>query len=303
MKFAIAMVTYNRLSCLKKAIKCYEEQSYKPTYIVIVDNCSTDGTDVFLKDWMKVPSELHKLVVTTESNLGGSGGFYRALDTAENIDCDFVFLADDDAYADRDMLKYLMDYYSAYPEQNKIAALCTKNINQGKIDTMHRRRIYRGLVSLKQVWLDESYYNSQAFEVEELSFVGAAIKREVINNIGLPKQEYFIYYDDTEYSARIRSMGKIMCVSASTMYHDSPAPDGSFSWKTYYVVRNEIDSIKSHFPKRYYYYSVVSHYIKNVSVASLLKKRTKQERRMCKTAIEDAIHGRLGKNPDFLPKK
>lgn len=303
MKFAIAMVTFNRLVCLQKALECYESQSYKPAFIVVVNNCSTDGTKEFLDKWKDRSSEISKIVITCDSNLGGSGGFYKALEEAQILDCDFIFMADDDAYADPDMLKSLNSYYEHSKKREKISALCTKNINKGKIDTMHRRRVNRGLFNITQKWVPETEYLKRAFPIDELSFVGAAVKTSIIREIGLPKQEYFIYYDDTEYSARIRSKGQIVCVSGSVMYHDSPAPDGSFSWKTYYIIRNELDNIKSHYPRRYFKFAVANHYIKKVSVFSLLKHRTIAQREMCKEAIDDAIKGNLGKNPKYSPSK
>ena len=43
-KIAAVIVTYNRLTKLKKALASYEQQLHKPNYMVIVDNASTDGT-------------------------------------------------------------------------------------------------------------------------------------------------------------------------------------------------------------------------------------------------------------------
>ena len=52
-RIGVVIVTYNRKEKLRKAIQCYEEQEYKPRFIVVVDNNSTDGTKEFLLDWSK----------------------------------------------------------------------------------------------------------------------------------------------------------------------------------------------------------------------------------------------------------
>ena len=52
LSIGVVLVTFNRLEELKKAIPCYEEQTLKPKYIIVVNNCSTDGTDEYLADWI-----------------------------------------------------------------------------------------------------------------------------------------------------------------------------------------------------------------------------------------------------------
>lgn len=48
MKINCVVVTYNRLSLLKECLSALENQTYPIQRIVIVDNCSTDGTSEFL---------------------------------------------------------------------------------------------------------------------------------------------------------------------------------------------------------------------------------------------------------------
>lgn len=301
MKIAVVLVTYNRLDKLKTALKRYSIQSRKPDYMVIVNNSSTDDTPEYLKNWKHVNEGIDKQIITTKHNLGGSGGFYIGIKYALNLKCDFIFLADDDAFADSEMLLQLEIHYRDLSGSHNIAALCTKNINQGKIDEMHRRIVHRDLLNVFSSWAPESEYKKDHFRVDELSFVGAFIKKDVIQNIGLPRRDYFIYYDDSEYSARIREKGEIFCIPSSVMFHDSEKPDGTFSWKTYYVVRNSLDCIKQHNPKRYYYWAILKHYIKEVSLASNIKHRTHNEKIMCKKAIEDSIHNKLGEDKIYRP--
>lgn len=52
LSIGVVLVTFNRLEELKKAIPCYENQTVKPKYIIVVNNCSTDGTDKFLAGWI-----------------------------------------------------------------------------------------------------------------------------------------------------------------------------------------------------------------------------------------------------------
>lgn len=52
LSIGVVLVTFNRLEELKKAIPCYEQQTLPPKYIIVVNNCSTDGTEEYLRGWI-----------------------------------------------------------------------------------------------------------------------------------------------------------------------------------------------------------------------------------------------------------
>lgn len=47
----VLIVTYNRLNKLKKSLEAYDKQIVLPKRIVVVDNCSNDGTKEYLVEW------------------------------------------------------------------------------------------------------------------------------------------------------------------------------------------------------------------------------------------------------------
>lgn len=91
MKTAVVLVTYNRLKCLKIAISKYEEQSFLPNIIIVVDNASTDGTYEYLDKWKNVESQISKHVIHNNVNTGGAGGFYTGLKYSMQFDYDLYF--------------------------------------------------------------------------------------------------------------------------------------------------------------------------------------------------------------------
>lgn len=301
-KFAIVLVTYNRLDCLKITLQRYASQTLQPAYVVVVNNASTDGTEGYLNQWLDTKDTAYeKVLIHSETNCGGAGGFSMGLQRAMKLDCDFIFLADDDAYAEPDMLEQLSAFYTSQEDPDQIAALCTAVINNGQFDLCHRRRVQKQLLDVKGVDIGADAYLRQSFDVDELSFVGCAVKRKVVEQIGLPKQEYFIYFDDTEYSARIRKCGRILCVPGARMNHNVGF-NTAINWKEFYGCRNRLDYIRCHYSKRWFYSAVLSAYIKKCSVAAIvLKKRPKSHRKLYRRAIQRALKGELGIDTVYRP--
>lgn len=301
-RFCSVLVTFNRLDDLKRTLSAYENQTVPPDCMIIVDNASTDGTKEFLDHWNSNPMiKFPRVLIHTDKNLGGAGGFSLGIKKALEFECDYVFLADDDAVPYKDMFERLLEFDAKIGQGAQVAALCTCVIDQFGFSSVQRGRVKKGLFYIGRENIKESETKKEFFEVDYLTFVGAFIKRKTIEKIGLPITEYFIHEDDAEYSTRIRKVGKIYCVSESKIFH----PKGGLNtknWIEFYTTRNQIDHIRRHYPRRYYYYTIFDRYVKKCSLAAaLLRKRSPAFRKMSMTAIKDGIQGKLGLHEIYRP--
>jgi len=77
-KYSFVLPVYNGLEYLETCIKTVISQSYEDYELVIVDDCSTDGTREYLRD---LDDERIK-VVYQEQNLGAIGNFSDAVNYA-----------------------------------------------------------------------------------------------------------------------------------------------------------------------------------------------------------------------------
>lgn len=297
----IVIVTYNRLDDLRTTLLKYERQTLCPQSLLVVDNACTDGTAAFLNDWKIDEGNFERFVLHSDKNLGGAGGFAMGITAALATDCDFVFLADDDAVPEDDMLSNLLTCYETMDDKDSIAALCTRVNDQFGISCVHRSQVKKGLFSIHRVPTSNKDYDKPCFDVDLLTFVGALIKRETIKAIGLPLTEYFIHEDDAEYSTRMRKIGRIVCVTNSVMTHPYGGNETK-AWIEYYTTRNYVNYIGRHYPKRYQRYVEFEKYIKKGSLfAKLLKHRSKNYRKMNKIAIQDGRMGKLGISEQYKP--
>ncbi|MBP1128791.1 GT2 family glycosyltransferase [Serratia sp. PL17] len=238
MKTAALIVTFNRLEKLKQ---CWTATAALPfDHIVIVDNASTDDTEIWLKN-IEDP-RLH--VVSADQNNGGAGGFKLGSKfVAEKIDADWVFMFDDDAYPDTDLLRRFVSVakskHDAYCCRvvDMQGALCKMNVPFSKMPT--------SLLKTLDYIVRPSRYTpaeSTASEVVTLSFVGAIIRKDVLAaNIESIWSELFIYYDDLYFSYRLNQQGYRFRYSPELLFlHDVASANGGINppWKVYYLVRN-----------------------------------------------------------------
>ena len=299
MAIGVVVVTFNRLDKLRIALKYFDEQTYKPGYIVVVYNASTDETPEYLSAWKKERSNYKKYVITTEQNLGGSGGFYTGLEFAQTLSCDWIWVSDDDAFPEFDALENAQKYLENR-ETSMLSAICGEVINQGKIDIMHRRTYKERGLNIVTTSIPIEYYSKKEFEISAFSYVGAILNKEKLKKAGLTRKEYFIWYDDTEHSLRLHKIGKIICVPSIKVHHDVGIESThSLCWKDYYGIRNKADMYRRHFSKRCYYFYCYTSLIK-ASINDLFG-RHREYNKVARKAIHDAMHNQFGVDALYKP--
>lgn len=296
MKIGVVIVTYNRLQQLKIAISAYTQQTFLPSFIIIVDNNSNQDTAEYLNKWKAIDEGYKKYVIRLNENLGGSGGFHSGLKFSLDIDYDWIWVADDDAYPNIDAFEKMVKFINTNSNiMNKVSALCSCVINEGIIDESHRRRIQKSIFKINQYPVSKEEYKSKCFDIDLFSYVGAFIKKNTLIRVGITEKDYFIYYDDTEHSTRIRKLGRILCIPDSKVVHNSKS-GSTFNWKNYYGTRNKIVYYRTHYNPRYFCYEIIKIYAK-----CILRKYNKIEVQMYKLAVKDALKNKMGKNSIYKP--
>ena len=225
---AAVVVTYNRLNDLKICLASLQAQTRKLDKIYVINNGSTDGTD----EWLSSQSDL---LVLTQPNLGGAGGFAAGIDWVYRDGFDWIWCMDDDCVAASDALEQLL----ATPDFGP----CAKN--SVSIDKNDKDKLAffvhlptRTLSKVTDITSVDVLYGVASF------FNGTLISSEIVKAIGVPDKKLFIWGDEVEYMTRIQKNGfPIMTISKSVFYHPpSVDRDGipwPGAWKNYYRVRNE----------------------------------------------------------------
>lgn len=300
MKIGVIIVTYNRLDKLKKTLSVFSQQTVLPSYVLVVNNASTDTTGIFLQEWKDIDDGFDKYVITKEINSGGSGGFYTGLEAALKLGSNWIWVSDDDAFPEKDAIENASLFLDNYNSNlNEVSAICGQVINKGKIDLAHRKNMRCKGLNVVEEFLPEKEYEKQYFELNCFSYVGTIINKKKLAQVGLTNKDYFLWWDDTEHSLRLSKVGKIICVPAIKIHHNVSNGNGDFTWKTYYGFRNMADLYKRHFPRICYEYFSFKLTCKTY-VRDILG-RDKEENKAIRCSLRDCRNGRFGIHELYKP--
>lgn len=297
-RIASVVVTYNRLDKLKKSLASYEAQTRMPDYMIIVDNASTDGTEKWLNEWKARNHAFSVDIIRSEENLGGSGGFYLGEEKAIKTDADWIMISDDDAYPDADYLRGMYEYI-CQNDSDGISIVCGAVEENNNFYSHHRSQFKKFKYQLNFLNnIPKEYYLKSVFYPDHASYVGILINVKKLLQAGLVDRDFFIWWDDTEHSIRLKKIGKIVCLPKYVIHHDVSEENKKISWKSYYGARNKLVCHKKHM-KITYPFIVVWFLIK--TLLSPLKGRSIAEVKLRLTAIKDAVLGNMGVNDVYKP--
>lgn len=281
-KIGIIVVTYNRSECL---IKCLEHLQlidlplgYEVEYIVL-DNCSNDDTQNVLKNKQKCIKNLK--VIRTKENIGGAGGFTEGIRYAKINGFDYIWGMDDDAYVTKNSL---IEIINEYEKKNEICCMWS-NCN------------------------DDADFEGKIKKVNTWMFVGFFLPINIVNEVGLPREDFFIYYDDAEYATRIIKKGfSIYKVKNSVILHKDTAHKqpklskklfghkielNQFpNWKLYYYLRNMI--------LRYSYKEWKKYKVLCITMPRYFLKTMYLQPKQCKIVLLAIYHGIIGKEGKII---
>jgi rhamnopyranosyl-N-acetylglucosaminyl-diphospho-decaprenol beta-1,3/1,4-galactofuranosyltransferase len=181
-RIVAVVVTYNRLEMLQRQLERLAEVP-ELDEVLVVDNASTDGTGAWLRGR---PVES----VTLPENTGGAGGFSHGLERAVSGGADLVWLMDDDGLPEPDCLKLLLareelDFWGpAVLAAQDPTRLCFPIRLPGGTQVVHE-------MAAVEKAADDGLIRGVV-----IPFNGVLVTRELVERIGYPRAEFFIWGDD-----------------------------------------------------------------------------------------------------------
>ena len=215
---AVVILTWNGIKYTKSCIESIKQHGIpENVQIVVVDNGSTDGTIEYLKSfsWIKL--------ILNRRNLGFTRGNNMALRSLpDNIDA--ILLNNDVEIPDPLWLEKLQNtvYQS---ERYGIAGCRICRIHGGIFQhagTYMPDQLFQG-IQIGGGERDINQYNNIDHEVEGIVFACAYIKAKVLKRIGVLDEDYFAYYEDTDYclKAKVAGFETVVCGDLTILHHEN----------------------------------------------------------------------------------
>ncbi|MFE6510324.1 glycosyltransferase family 2 protein [Nocardioides sp. NPDC057767] len=221
-RVAAVVVTFNRLELLQRLLERLDVVDGLDE-VIVVDNASTDGTSQWLAeldgaDGVSTGSATRSAVPvvarTLQRNSGGAGGFHDGLELAIERGADLVWLMDDDGLPDPDCLALLLKQ----TDLDFWGPLVVDEGDPGRlvfpIRLPGRSKVVHQLADVEAAATDGLIKDIV------IPFNGVLVTRDLVERIGYPRAEYFIWGDDHEYRLRAEKAGaRIATVVGAQVRH------------------------------------------------------------------------------------
>ena len=275
------IVTYGKRSHILDAV-ILRLQKYPAdilSKIIVVNNDS----DMDVKHYERKGID----VVNVLTNIGSAGGYKIGLQKAYHSDCEFVWLLDDDNLPDEGVLNKLLSYYESFS---------VKGFKNFCLSCERGRPLYSSLKSyigninfpfIRTKKVIAETVDDKVFSVPVSPFGGMFFHKSLLDLIGYPNDDYFVYCDDTEFSYRItKSGGSIFLIQDCKI--------------------NDIDTTNDSALRQYYSLRNLTHFKKTLTkskfaflIGNLFMRLYFRGNKILKQAVIDGYKGRLGKSNQF----
>jgi len=206
--------------------------------IIIVDNGSTDGTVKLVHD------NFPDVIIIENAQNNHAGALNLGVASAHG---DFIVITSNDATVGTNWLK---GFLPAFNSDKKIGAVQSKivfaegnkvrSVGVEEIEPFHFRDI-----GFKE---EDSEEFSLASEREYINGGSVMFRRECLDDVGVWDEEFIMFMEDVDYSARCRERGwKLWYSPDSVIFHHCHAST-SEAFSEYFLSRNRFFYIAKHFP-------------------------------------------------------
>lgn len=246
-RISIITVNYNQLELTCALLDSIRAVQYLNCEIWVVDNASKENPTAYLhKNYPEVN------VIVSLKNLGFAGGNNLAVRQCTG---EFIFFINNDAELTKGCLKSLINLFKSEPKLGIVSPLICYYPSE---ETQHQEIIqYAGTTPVNNYTARNQTigagepFTKQFDQPYPTAYVhGAAMmtSRKALEVTGMMNEEFFLYYEELDWSEQIRKAGfELMVEPRAYIYHKESVSIGKASpLKTYYLNRNRILFMRRH---------------------------------------------------------
>jgi GT2 family glycosyltransferase len=233
---SIVLINWNGREHLTRCLPSITAQTYRDYEIIVVDNGSTDGSVSYVRD-----SYPAVRLILNDHNAGFACANNQGISVATGR---YVVVLNNDTWVGPDWLESLVTSAESRPEMGAFACLVKFDDRRDMIDSAGLTVSVLGHGCQNHLG-DAADGIIEAKEVFGVSATAAMFRRELLDDVGLFDEDYFIYYEDVDLAWRARLLGwRSILVPAAVVYHIHSATVGRGSpFKKRLLTRNRMWTI------------------------------------------------------------
>lgn len=218
------------LACLD-SLKAVQQPTL---HILVVDNGSTNGSQERIREYLKLEAMPHVTeLIENSENLGFAGGMNTGLKAGMDAGAEWLLVLNNDTIVDPHFLTKML---AAAATNKRIGMLNPKIMLTEPPDhiwsvgsTINWMRTKGTHIGYNEE--DHGQYDQPSVRDTAYTTGGCLlVKREVIEAIGYLPEEYFVYYEDGEWSTSAQRAGwRTVVVPAAKIWHKGAASAGEHS--------------------------------------------------------------------------
>lgn len=240
---SLITINYNQAETTRQFLESTNGLTYPNYEIIVVDNASVPALDTQID----VQQYSRMRLVHSERNLGFTGGNNIGIEAAKG---NFFLIINNDTELPANLIEELLKPFGENPQ---IGVTCPKIRYYDQPDTLqyagyNSMNMYTGTatpVGYKQP--DDVRYD-QPGTTPFAHGCAMLVSRAVIDQVGRFAERFFLYYEELDWSQRIRNGGFLIHYqpSASILHKESVSVGAHNPLKTYYLTRNRILYMRRH---------------------------------------------------------
>jgi hypothetical protein len=238
-KINIVVLNYNGKDCLKRCLSSLFCVDYSNFEVVVVDNNSQDGSlEMARLNFSRAT------FIKNEQNLGFSAGNNVGIKYSLEKLADFVLLLNNDTEVEKDFLVKLLKYAKEHEEAGIISPLIFSEQGEsvwfsgGKIDWWRMKTVHI-----------QKQPEKNLLATDFISGCAMLIRAEVFRKSGLFDENFFLYWEDVDFSVRAKKAGFTLSVVASARIRHFEKSEEKKENKLYWLVLSGLLFFQKNTPK------------------------------------------------------
>ena len=243
-KIAIIIVNWKQYELTINCLLSVQKVEYKNLEVILVDNESN------FEKINKIKSDFNKVtVIESKENLGFASANNIGIKYAIKNKIEYLMLLNNDTEVNK---KFLAPLLNSFKNDNLLGAVQPLIMNYN-----NRAKVWNAGGYLNNFFgfpYTNNKLKNKNLQIDWITGCCIVLKTKVIKKAGLIDEDFFAYYEDVDWSLRIKKLGyKLGVVDSSVIFHHGTKSsnnsnfEGNLSPFVHYLnIRNHIYLIKKH---------------------------------------------------------